>query len=104
MKDFGNVFEHRTAFIARYCMAMVVYFEVAWVRGERWIFPIIPLEMEKMTSRRGATLPVSPKVVAEMLKRQYSGEMFEAVALFLGAYAVLEGRDYALPVQWRCET
>ena len=61
VKDFGNVFEHRTAFIARYCMAMVVYFEVAWVRGERWIFPIIPLEMEKMTSRRGATLPVSPK-------------------------------------------
>ena len=51
VKDFGNVFEHRTAFIACYCMALVVYFEVAWVRGERWIFPIIPLEMEKMTSR-----------------------------------------------------
>ena len=61
VKDFGNVFEHQTAFIACYCMAMVVYFEVAWVRGERWIFPIIPPEMEKMTSRRGATLPVSPK-------------------------------------------
>ena len=61
VKDFGNVFKHRTAFIARYCMAMVVYFKVAWVRGERWIFPIIPPEMEKMTSRRGATLPVSPK-------------------------------------------
>ena len=65
VKDFSNVFEHRTAFIARYCMAMVVYFEVAWVHGERWIFPIIPPEMEKMTSRRGATLPVSPK---ELLK------------------------------------
>ena len=51
VKDFGNVFEHRTAFIAHYCMAMGVYFEVAWVRGERWVFPIIPLEMEKMTSR-----------------------------------------------------
>ena len=51
VKDFGNVFEHRTAFITRYCMAMVVYFEVTWVRGERWIFPIIPPEMEKMTSR-----------------------------------------------------
>ena len=62
VKDFGNVFEHRTAFITRYCMAMVVYFEVAWVRGKRWIFPIIPPEMEKMTSRRGVTLPVSPKV------------------------------------------
>ena len=51
VKDFGNIFEHRTAFIARYCMAMVVYFEVAWVCGERWIFPIIPPEMEKMTLR-----------------------------------------------------
>ena len=29
--------------------------------------------------------------VAEMLRRRYSGEMFEAVALFLGTYAVLEG-------------
>ena len=66
VKDFGNVFEHRTAFITRYCMAMAVYFEVTWVCGERWIFPIIPPEMEKMTSRRGATLPVSPK---ESLKR-----------------------------------
>ena len=66
VKDFSNVFEHQTAFITRYCMAMVVYFEVAWVRGERWIFPIIPPEMEKMTSRQGATLPVSPK---ESLKR-----------------------------------
>ena len=35
VKDFGNVFEHQTAFIMCYCMAMVVYFEVAWVRGER---------------------------------------------------------------------
>ena len=51
LKDFGNVFEHRTAFTARYCMAMVVYFEVAWVRGEKWIFPLILPQMEKMTSR-----------------------------------------------------
>ena len=29
VKDFGNVFEHQTAFIACYCMAMAVYFEVA---------------------------------------------------------------------------
>ena len=42
-------------------MAMVVYFEVAWIRGERWIFPNILPEMEKMTSRQGATLPASPK-------------------------------------------
>ena len=61
VNDFGNVFGHRTAFIARYCMATAVYFEVAWVRGERWIFPNIPPEMEKMMSRRGATLPASPK-------------------------------------------
>ena len=61
VNDFGNVFGHRTAFIARYCMATVVYFEVAWVRGERWIFPNIPPEMEKMTSRRGVTLPALPK-------------------------------------------
>ena len=60
LTDFGNVFEHRTAFIARYCMAMAVYFEVVWVRGEKWIFPLIPSQMEKMTSRRGATLPTPP--------------------------------------------
>ena len=57
VNDFGNVFGHRTAFIMRYCMATAVYFEVAWVRGYRWIFPNIPPEMEKMTLRRGATLP-----------------------------------------------
>ena len=50
LRDFGNVFEHRTAFTARYCMAMAVYLEVAWVRGKKWIFPLIPLQMEKMTS------------------------------------------------------
>ena len=61
VNDFGNVFGHQTAFIVCYCMATVVYFEVAWVRGERWIFPNILPEMEKMTSRRGVTLPASPK-------------------------------------------
>ena len=78
VNDFGNVFGHRTTFIVRYCMAMAVYFEVAWVHGERWIFPNIPPEMEKMTSRRGVTLPASPKesvkctgvdVLAKCLKR-----------------------------------
>ena len=67
LTDFGNVFEHRTTFTARYCMVMVVYFEVAWVRGERWIFPLIPPQMEKMTSRQGATLPTPP---ADLQKRQ----------------------------------
>ena len=51
VKDFDNVFGHRTAFVTCYCMATVVYFEVAWICGERWIFPNIPPEMEKMTSR-----------------------------------------------------
>ena len=60
LTDFGNVFERRTAFIARYCMAMVVYFKVTWVRGEKWIFPLIPLQMETMMSRQGATLPTPP--------------------------------------------
>ena len=60
LTDFGNVFEHQTTFIARCCMAMAVYFEVAWVRGERWIFPFIPPQMEKMTSQRGTTLPTPP--------------------------------------------
>ena len=59
--DFGGMFGHRTTFIARYCMVTVVYFEVTWIHGERWIFPNIPPEMEKMTSRQGATLPASPK-------------------------------------------
>ena len=45
LTDFSNVFEHQTAFIACYCMAMAVYFEVAWVRGEKWIFPLIPPQM-----------------------------------------------------------
>ena len=78
VNDYGNVFGHRTAFIMRYCMAMAVYFEVAWVCGEKWVFPNIPPEMEKMTSRRSATLPASPKesvkhtgsnVAARCLKR-----------------------------------
>ena len=51
VNDYGNVFGHQTTFIACYCMAMAVYFEVAWVRGEKWVFPNIPPEMEKMTSR-----------------------------------------------------
>ena len=61
VEDFGNVFGHRTAFVARFCMATVVYFEIACVRGYRWVFPNIPPEMERMTSRRGGPLPASPK-------------------------------------------
>ena len=61
VEDFGNVFGHRTAFVAHFCMATAVYFEIAWVRGFRWVFPNIPPEMERMTSRRGAPLPSPPK-------------------------------------------
>ena len=61
VEDFGGVFGHRTTFIMHYCMATVVYFEVTWICGERWIFLNILPEMEKMMSRRGATLPASPK-------------------------------------------
>ena len=90
VKDFGNVFEHRTAFITHYCMAMVVYFEVAWVRGERWIFPLILSQMEKMTSpRHNSAYPTCR--LAETPRRRYSNEVFGVVALFHGTYAVLEG-------------
>ena len=51
--DFRNVFGHKTAFVARFCMVTAVYFQVAWVRGYRWVFLNIPPEMETMTSRHG---------------------------------------------------
>ena len=59
--DFGNVFGHRTAFVACFCMATAVYFEITWVRGYHWVFPNIPSEMERMTSWRGVPLPSPPK-------------------------------------------
>ena len=93
LTDFGNVFEHRTAFTACYCMAMAVYFEVAWVRGEKWIFPLIPPQMEKMTSRRGATLPTPP---ADSQKRQ--GEDIAARCLKWWRYFL------ALMQFWKDET
>ena len=93
LKDFSNVFEHQTAFIACYCMVMAVYFEVAWVRGEKWIFPLIPPGMEKMTSRRGATLPAPPK---ESLKCQ--GENIAARCLKRWRYLL------ALMQFWKDET
>ena len=61
VEDFGNVFSHRTAFVAHFCMATAVYFEIAWVRGYWWVFPNILPEMERMTSRRGVPLPASSK-------------------------------------------
>ena len=99
VNDYGNVFGHRTAFIVHYCMATVVYFEVAWVRGEKWVFPNIPPEMEKMTSRRGTTLPALAQGVGETHRKRCGSQMFETVALFFGAHAVLERRNDTLPVQ-----
>ena len=62
VNDFGNVFSHKTAFVAHFCMATAVYFQVAWVRGYRWVFPNIPPEMERMTSRHaGRPSPSPPK-------------------------------------------
>ena len=98
VKDFGNVFEHQTAFIVHYCMAMGMYFEVAWVRGEKWVFPIIPPEMEKMTSRRGAILPASPK---ESVKR--SGDDIAARCLKRWHYflALMQfWKDETMPFQY----
>ena len=60
------------------------------VCGERWIFPNFLPEMEKMTSRRGATLPASPKESVKHTGIDVLAQMFEAVALLPGAYAVLE--------------
>ena len=93
LTDFGNVFEHRTAFPARYCMAMAVYFEVTWVCGEKWIFPLIPPQMEKMMSQRGATLPTPP---ADSQKRQ--GEDIAARCLKWWCYFL------ALMQFWKDET
>ena len=61
VEDYGNVFSHQTTFVTCFCMVTAVYFEVTWVRGYQWVFPNILPEMEKMTSRRGAILPASPK-------------------------------------------
>ena len=98
LMDFGNVFERRTTFIARCCMAMVVYFEVAWVRGEKWIFPLIPPQMEKTTSRRGATLPTPPAVL-----RKCQGEGIVARCLKWWRYflALMQfWKDETMPFQY----
>ena len=98
LTGFDNVFEHQTTFTARYCMAMVVYFEVAWVRGERWIFPLIPPQMEKMMSRQGATLPTPP---ADSQKRQ--GEDIAARCLKWWCYFLVLmqfWKDETMPFQY----
>ena len=41
--------------------------------------------------------------VGETHRKRCGSQMFEAVALFLGAHAVLERRNDTLPVRWRRE-
>ena len=38
-------------------MAAALYFEVAWVRGERWIFPVIPDVLTETALTREGKLP-----------------------------------------------
>ena len=60
LNDFGNAFGSKTVFITRSCMAAALYFEVAWARGEKWIFPLIPDLMSRTPLRRGGKLPEKP--------------------------------------------
>ena len=60
LHDAANAFGGRTTYVARFCMAMVLYFEVAWIRGEKWIFPVIPEELTGTTLTRGGQLPRKP--------------------------------------------
>ena len=60
LHDAVNAFGERTTYVARFCMAMALYFEVAWIRGEKWIFPVIPEELTGTALTRGGQLPRKP--------------------------------------------
>ena len=60
LNDFGNAFSSKTVFVTRFCMAVALYFEITWVRGEKWIFPLIPDLLTESPMRRGGKLPVRP--------------------------------------------
>ena len=60
LNDFRNAFGSKTVFITRSCMAAALYFEVAWARGEKWIFPLIPDLMSRTPLRRGGKFPEKP--------------------------------------------
>ena len=60
LNDFGNAFGSKTVFITRSCMAAALYFEVAWARGEKWIFPLIPDLMSRTPLRHGGKFPEKP--------------------------------------------
>ena len=58
--DFGNAFGGNTVYATRFCMAAALYFEVAWARGERWIFPVIPDKLTKTSMRHEGKIPKRP--------------------------------------------
>ena len=60
LNDFGNAFGSKTVFITRSCMAAALYFEVAWARGEKWIFLLIPDLMSRTPLRCGGKFPEKP--------------------------------------------
>ena len=60
LNDFGNAFSGNTIWATRFCMAAALYLEVAWARGERWIFPVIPDKLTKTSTRHEGKLPERP--------------------------------------------
>ena len=60
LNDFGNAFSAKTVFVTWSCMAEVLYFEVTWTRGEKWIFPLIPELMTQTPMKHGGMLPEKP--------------------------------------------
>ena len=60
LNDFGNAFGGNTIYATRFCMVAALYLEVAWARGERWIFPVIPDKLTKTPMRREGRPPERP--------------------------------------------
>ena len=60
LSDFRNAFGSKTVFVTRFSMAAALYFEVAWARREKWIFPLIPDLLTESLMRHGGKLPVRP--------------------------------------------
>ena len=60
LNDLGNAFGSKTVFMTRFCMVAALYFEVAWAKGVKWIFPLIPDLLTESPMRRGGKLPIRP--------------------------------------------
>ena len=60
LSDFGNAFSGNTVYTTRFCMVAALFFEVAWARDERWIFPVIPDKLTKTPMRREGKPPERP--------------------------------------------